>query len=322
MARLKFLTALYLLALVAPNCCHADQKPLKINEKDWKLVWADEFDTPGAPNPKYWDYEIAAPYKNSELQYYTDRPKNVRVENGKLILEAHNEPMTDYKNSTKMGSAKYTAGAINTRNRITFLYGRIEASCRFSTAKGSWPAFWAMGDKYKWNKCGEIDVMEYMRRPNEIKASMHPSGGRWVDAMNPDKEVHTYTMVWSPNDLQFFVDGKHFWGRGIEQFQGYRENDQMCRIRFYLLLNIAIGGIGGGPQIDESAFPMRMEVDYVRVYHRADAPYEQTVYAYKKPLKHVKTHPGDWPLEEPPQQTKKLIVTGSGKKPKQPPNQN
>lgn len=118
--------------------------PVTINGELWNLVWAEEFNYTGKPNPKYWDYERLPPYKNSECQFYTDRLKNVRVENGKLVIEAHLEEWSGYSYNRdpkrrEKRSAPYTSGAINTRDRIAFLYGRIEMSAKMPSGGGVWP---------------------------------------------------------------------------------------------------------------------------------------------------------------------------------------
>src|SRR4051794_27157743 len=114
-----------------------------IDRPGWKLVWSDEFDKPGAPDPQKWAYETNVD-KNHEKQIYTkDRPENVRIEDGCLIIESRKEPWTDPEHPNRHGD--YTSGSIETRGIAEWTYGRFEARCKVPTGLGTWPAFWMLG---------------------------------------------------------------------------------------------------------------------------------------------------------------------------------
>ncbi|CAN5380934.1 hypothetical protein BH11ARM2_BH11ARM2_03310 [soil metagenome] len=236
---------------------------------DWKLVWSDEFNGSGLPDPKKWGYEKGF-IRNHEAQFYTERrTENVRQEGGKLVIEARKDDFEGHPISS---------GSINTRGKGDWTYGRIEVRAKIPTGKGTWPAVWMLGsniDTIGWPRCGEIDMMENVGfDPARMHFNIHNpkmSGAKGsVSSFNtvmekPWEAFHTYAMEWFPDRLDLFMDGKKMLsylndGRGDEETWPYHRPQ-------YLLLNVAIGGDWGGQQgIDDTIFPCRMEVDYVRVY--------------------------------------------------------
>ncbi len=238
---------------------------IQATKSGWTLVWNDEFNRSGLPDPKKWGYEVGL-IRNKELQYYTERRKdNARVEGGKLILEARKE---DYKGS------KITSASINTLGKFTFEYGRVEVCAKLPKTLGSWPAIWMMGEDRPivgWPRCGEIDIMEHVQHdPATIYATVHqPKDGGGHQSKGDKTKVtdyadafHVYAMEWKKTGLEFFVDDRSYFKFPYEGPSKWAFDRKM-----YILLNLAIGGAWGGQKgIDESGFPCRMEVDYVRVY--------------------------------------------------------
>jgi beta-glucanase (GH16 family) len=135
--------------------------------QDWQLVWGDEFDYSGAPDPEKWDYETGR-IRNNEAQTYTTRAENARVEDGKLVIEARRETMD---------GAEYTSASLNTLGKFGFQYGRIEVRAQLPGARGSWPAAWMLGEDRSvigWPRCGEIDIMEHVgHNPGVVHATLH-----------------------------------------------------------------------------------------------------------------------------------------------------
>ncbi len=242
---------------------------------NYKLVWADEFNEGTMPNPKKWNYrtEDGCPelcgFGNGERQWYTDaRSKNARIENGKLIIEAHKE---------EMGTQQYTSARLNTRYKGDWLYGRFEVRAKMPSGRGTWPAIWMMPTDMKygeWPNSGEIDIMEHVgHEPDEISGTVHTKTfnhmigthkGVHHPFLGSQDNFHTYGINWTPEKIEFFVDDDIYFtfentGKGYADYPF----DQ----RFYMILNIAVGGnLGGAKGVDPSAFPTRMEVDFVRVY--------------------------------------------------------
>ncbi len=233
----------------------------------WELVWADEFDGDGLPSPEKWTYEVGADIRNNELQYYTrERPENVRVKDGHLVIEARKEP---YEGSG------YTAGSLESVPRWS--YGKIEVRARMPIGRGMWPAIWMLPPTIHetgWPACGEIDIMENVGHdPRKIHFSVHTEAYNHtqgnqvtsiVEAESPWTQFHVYALEWSPDRMAFFMDGistltflNEGTGRDAWPF------DQP----FFLKLNLAIGGMWGSVQgVDDAAFPQRFVVDYMRVY--------------------------------------------------------
>jgi beta-glucanase (GH16 family) len=253
---------------------------------DWKLVWSDEFDKSGAPDPEKWGYEEGF-VRNNEAQYYTrDRRENARVENGMLVLEARKEhlelPAPSAQGKKKGGGQahkeiKYTSASLTTRGKASWTYGRIEVRAKLPTGRGTWPAIWMLGTGGGWPACGEIDIMENVGfDPDVIHANVHTkkynhmmrtNKGSKLTVPKPFADFHVYAIQWYPDHIDFFVDKARYFtfkneGTGPDAWP-YDKPE-------YLILNIAIGGAWGGQKgIDDRIFPQKMYVDYVRVYQNA-----------------------------------------------------
>ena len=194
----------------------------------WKLVWSDEFNQPGLPDPNKWDYETGY-VRNHELQYYTRaRKENARVEDGCLVIEGRKEkyPIPNARPGQKK-FADYTSASLITRGKADWKFGRIEVRAKLPQGKGVWPAIWMLGQKFpnvRWPACGEIDIMEFVgHTPDKIHATVHYSkngkhaskGGKLTTA-RPFDDFHVYAVEWSAERMDFFFDGReilHVQGR-------------------------------------------------------------------------------------------------------------
>lgn len=227
------------------------------------LVWSDEFDVPGAPNPENWSYDTGTGdggWGNNESQYYTDRSDNIIVEDGFLKITAQREDF--------MGS-QYTSSRILTRDKQEFTYGRMEIRAKLPQGGGTWPAIWMLGANFEevgWPTTGEIDIMEHVgNAPTNILSTLHfpgNSGGNGVtqdiDVDGVEDEFHTYRLIWGSENLFFYVDDTLF-----HTFDN--RADLPFNKDFFFILNVAMGGNLGGA-IDPAFMSSQMEVDYVRVY--------------------------------------------------------
>lgn len=227
------------------------------------LVFSDEFNTNGAPDPTKWGYETgtgSGGWGNNELQYYTSRPENVIVQGGVLKVIALKE--------NYMGSG-YTSARLLSKNKYSFKYGRIEVRAKFPTGVGTWPAAWMLGDNIGtvgWPACGETDIVEHLGRDlNKIYGTLHypgRSGGNADGAtiMVPDATTafHTYAVEWSATSIKIYVDAQLFHTVANSAALPFNQN-------FFILLNMAMGGNFGGA-IDPAFTNATFEVDYVRVY--------------------------------------------------------
>jgi beta-glucanase (GH16 family) len=273
MKRLLVLTALASLLATSPAQQPADP---------WKLVWSDDFDRDGRPDPAKWTYETGF-VRNQELQWY--QPENARCENGLLIIEAKRERKKNpgYKPDssfwkTNREFAEYTSSSLTTKGIASWKYGRFEMRGRIDTRPGLWPAFWSLGDEKGWPYNGETDIMEYYR--GELLANLiwaGPSLGRTKSFTRrkpissfPDPEwsskFHLWRMDWDENRILITVDGEVLNDSDLNQaanpdgFNGFRQPH-------YIIVNLAIGGTAGGDP-SATAFPARLEVDYVRIYRK------------------------------------------------------
>jgi beta-glucanase (GH16 family) len=256
---------------------------------EWKLVWSDEFNYSGMPNPKKWNYEVGF-IRNRELQYYTKaRKENARVENGMLIIESRKEK---FKNPNYRPDARrrrrwnlsreyadYTSASLITYGKASWCYGRIEVRAKLPTGRGTWPAIWTLGTNIKevgWPTCGEIDIMENVGfNPDKIHVNIHTKKynhvrktgkGSSFKVSKPYKEFHVYAIEWYEDRIDFYVDDKKYFTYENEKSgeAAWPYNKQQ-----YLILNTAIGGTWGGQKgIDDPIFPLKYYIDYVRVYQK------------------------------------------------------
>ena len=266
---------------------------LRAEQRPWTLIWAEEFETPGAPDPQRWNYEVGF-VRNRELQYYTDdRRENARVADGKLVLEARREswPNDRFDPNVRDGhprswmktrrQADYTSASITTEGKTSWTYGRLEVRAKLPRGKGVWPAIWMLGDDFRqigWPTCGEIDIMEFVGfKPNAVHANAHCKKYNHIDKTaqsgvleveNLTSGFHVYAIEWFSDRIDFYFDDRkyhtfHNDGTGQDAWPFDRPH--------YLLLNLAIGGAWGGREgIDDSIFPQQYLVDYVRVYQQAE----------------------------------------------------
>ena len=250
----------------------------------YKLVWADEFENKGAPDPNQWTYERGF-VRNQELQWY--QPENARCENGMLLIEARRERKQNpgYKpgGNNRPGSreyAEYTSASVTTRGLHSWRYGRFEMRARIDTRPGLWPAFWMLGVQGRWPKGGEIDIMEYYKGllwANVAWGSKQPGTAKWDDSKKPitefgdpdwSKKFHVWRMDWDDQSIKLYVDDLLLNSTDLKDTVN---EDAEAKNPFhqphYMILNLAIGGTSGGDP-SGTEFPAKFEVDYVRIYQK------------------------------------------------------
>ncbi len=236
----------------------------------WELVWSDEFDYEGEPDPDKWGYDVGGSgWGNNELQYYTEGD-NATVKDGCLVIEARKETV---------GSRDYTSARLVTREKGDWLYCKVEICAKLPSGLGTWPAAWMLPTDWEygqWPASGEIDIMEHVGYDQDvIVQSVHNqkfNGGQskgvsyHVDGVSED--FHVYSLEWLPDKLIFSMDGMERYTYDPSKFSktpGYEywPFDK----RMHILLNLAFGGNWGGAQgTDDSYFPVEYYIDYVRVY--------------------------------------------------------
>jgi beta-glucanase (GH16 family) len=269
------ITISFLLTILS---CDKKEDTSIIEANPWKLKWSDEFAGPQI-NPENWVHELGdgtlygdnPGWGNNQKQWYTADPSNSYIEtdnsgNSVLVIEA-------IKNGTNP-DYPYTSARMTTENLQTFRYGRIEARIKLPFSQGVWPAFWTLGSNKAacgWPGCGEIDIMEMLGNKEEnITANLH-----YVDKNNNHNEdlgtstigsgkysddYHVYSIIWTPDSVTWFVDGKKYHEKTIEADMKEFSKSQ------FLILNLAVGGYWPGYPDETSVFPQKMYIDYVRVY--------------------------------------------------------
>ena len=230
------------------------------------LIWSDEFDTPGAPDPAKWGYDIGdgcpsnCGWGNNELQWYTNRPDNVTVSGGTLKIIA--------KAETFNGKA-YTSTRLLSKDKFSFKYGKADVRAKIPAGVGTWPAIWTLGDNIStvgWPACGEMDIMEHRGSElNKIFGTLHYPGrsggnadGNTKIIANATTAFHIYTLEWTSSLIKISVDGDLIHSVVNSSSIPFNQN-------FFLIMNIAMGGNFGGP-VDPTFTSAVMEIDYIRVY--------------------------------------------------------
>ena len=262
-----------LLLLVLAGCV----QPATSGVNQWRLVWADEFDYSGLPDPAKWSYDVGGHgWGNKELQYYTEqRKENARVENGLLVIEARKDAWEGHE---------YTSARLVSKGKGDWTYGRFEVKAKLPSGRGSWPAIWMLptGWEYgSWPNSGEIDIMEHVGyEADVVHASVHTRAyhhsiktqkSARVDVPSARSEFNVYAVEWTPEEIRGYVNKQHYF-----TFKNERLTNPAADYRqwpfdkpFHILLNIAVGGTWGGAEgVDEKIWPQRMEIDYVRVYQK------------------------------------------------------
>ncbi|WP_179415779.1 family 16 glycosylhydrolase [Mucilaginibacter sp. E4BP6] len=227
-----------------------------------KLVWSDEFNTDGPPDPSKWSYNLGnnSGWGNNELENYTSDPANVIVQNGVLKITAIKENSAGYQ---------YSSARIVTDAKFSFTYGRVEIRAMLPSGLGTWPALWMLGQDYAtqaWPACGEMDIMEQIgKNPTTVYGTLHYPGHSGANGnqgtttvQNTSTQFHIYGLQWSPTAVQISVDGV--------VFQTVQNNPALpFNAPFFFIFNIAMGGDFGGT-VDPNFVSSSMQVDYVRVY--------------------------------------------------------
>ena len=273
--------------------------PPQLKADDWKLIWSDEFKYNGPPDSKKWGYELGM-IRNNEPQCYTRSPRNVRVENGHLVLEAVKGKILDGQVFNPFRKKKtledsmirdYSSASICTLGKENWLYGRFEIRARLPDQAGTWPVFWTLGvnrSRVGWPECGEIDIMERMWQWNNdpisgIMTVLHFKKLNHVRWSGPSKPptffnvtpvqgattgFHVYAMEWYPDRIDFIIDGllaNRIFLADIDNMT----TENPFRKPQYILLNLALNRRNKG--FKDAVFPAQFLVDYVRVYQKKGA---------------------------------------------------
>lgn len=274
-----------LFSIFSQSCAlkRAQNFPDKYSSEGYNLVWSDEFNKDGIPDPANWGYEQGF-VRNEELQWY--QPENAFCKNGKLIIEARKElkPNPLYIEGSKDWRKKaknitYTSACIITKGLQSWQYGRFEMRGKINVSDGLWPAFWTLGLKGHWPANGEIDIMEYYqgkllaniaslganKKPKWFSntKSINELGGRkWAEVF------HVWRMDWDSEAISLFVDGMLLNKTLLEDLKNDDGSDfHPFKQKHYILFDLAMGGMNGG-LLNDTQFPNRMEIDYVRVYQK------------------------------------------------------
>jgi beta-glucanase (GH16 family) len=271
MNKLKVIHCIFILS-IALSCTRR-----AADANGYSLIWSDEFEINGKPSELKWTYDVGdgcpnnCNWGNNELQFYTNGvPKNVRIESGHLIIEAHKE---------KIGNKDYTSTRMTSKNLGDWKYGKIEISAKLPQGKGIWPAFWMLPTDWEyggWPESGEIDIMEHVGfTPDSVFATVHTKSFNHVDHTQSSKAIHcktlstkfhTYGIEWNENKIDFFFDHKKYssFNNNMSGFEAWPFDK-----KFHAILNLAVGGNWGGKMgVDPNIWPQKFTIDYIRVYQK------------------------------------------------------
>ena len=227
----------------------------------WGLLWSEEF-SGNELNTQFWNYDIGTGdwgWGNNELQYYTNNSNNLSIANGFATIKALDTPF---------GNSDYTSARIQTKNKFSVQYGKIEARMKLPMGQGLWPAFWMLGqniDAVSWPSCGEIDIMEHVNNNVNVNGSIHwNQNGHQSSTSTIGLDItdfHVYSIEWNEVNIKWYADGILYKTFNIES-----DNHSAFHQPFFLILNLAVGGLWPGNPDNTTLFPSEMIVDYIRVY--------------------------------------------------------
>ena len=259
-------------------------------KKTLKLLWSDEFNGKKGtlPSTKTWSFEIGGGgWGNSERQYYTNKASNVSMDgSGRLVITAQRIANEYAEQVGEVGGTEdilnrcsecqFTSARIKTARKVSFMYGRIEARMKLPVGVGTWPAFWMLGgdllDGVPWPECGEIDIMEYRgdmsdQSTSAIHSPTTPQGSglgtRFLNFAPLSDGYHTYAIEWKKNSIDFIVDGRV---NGSVTSADTGTRGWVFNQKFFMILNLAMGGTYVGEFIDPTMNQAELNIDYIRYY--------------------------------------------------------
>jgi beta-glucanase (GH16 family) len=238
--------------------------PAKLNAQCESLIWDDEFEAAEINTAKWTINVDDYGGGNNELQYYTDRPENIKIEDGKLVITALKENYL---------TREYTSAKISTKYKGDWRYGRIEASIKLPEGQGMWPAFWMLPTEQVyggWPNSGEIDIMELVgHEPSTVYGTLHygppweyTNGSYTLPSGKFSDDFHVFSIEWTPDSINWFVDDQLYSTKNADSVSHWLPFQE----KFYVILNLAVGGNWPGSPDETTVFPQTMEVEYVRVY--------------------------------------------------------
>lgn len=268
-----FLEIAVALALAGCNRPHPNERDIHAPYKFASTPsWQDEFNTPGKPDAAKWSYDLGDHgWGNNELENYTDKIENAKVENGNLVITAIKEPS---------GKRDFSSARLVSKGKGDFLYGKFEIRAKLPKGRGTWPAIWMLFSQNNygnngWPDNGEIDIMEHVGFDQDrvhgnihtkaFNHSIHTNKGNSVTVKGVSEDFHVYACEWTPEAITILLDGKPYFT--FKKEASYQWQEWPFDKPQHLILNVAVGGNWGGQKgVDNSIFPQKMEIDYVRVY--------------------------------------------------------
>ncbi len=241
----------------------------------YELVWSEEFNYTGFPDPGKWTHETGGDgWGNNELQYCKEMDSNnAWVEDGSLVITALKE---------NYGGRNYTSARLRTKGNKEFKYGKIEARMRLPYGQGLWPAFWMLGtnnDEVGWPASGEIDIMEMVggvTGDNTIYGTIHwenndehaqYGGSKSLSSGIFADTFHVFSVEWTQQYIRWYLDGTQYHVVDIKP-----AGLSVFHQDFFIILNLAVGGNWPGSPDASTVFPQQYEVDYIRVYQAGVDP--------------------------------------------------
>jgi beta-glucanase (GH16 family) len=233
----------------------------------YTLVFYEDFDDEGQPKASDWNFQVGDKWANKELQCYTDAIENCFIQDSKLVIRA----------TLNEGPCKYQSARINTKGKHAWQYGKFIIRAKMPKGRGSWPALWFLGQnlsqEVRWPLCGEIDLMEFNgNQPHTIYGSLHSATYNHkigtertttIHLKDPSDAFHDYGVEWTKDFISFSIDGNVY--ARYDKHKDDTEKEWPFDQPFYLIINLAVGGMFGGTVFDED-LPYVLEVDWIKIY--------------------------------------------------------
>lgn len=269
--------------MMLQSCDKEQAKPVQTAPATYKLVWSDEFNADGAPDPLKWTFETGF-IRNNEMQWY--QSENAMCDGGHLVITGKKErkPNPNFVRGsaswrTNREYIEYTSSSVVMKQEHAFQYGKMEVRAKIDAQTGLWPAIWTLGTSGEWPSNGEVDVMEYY--DNRILANfaygsatrfsaIWDGASKTVDSLGGAlwaNQFHVWTLEWDKSSMKILLDGQMLNSIDLSQTINKSDGKNPFHQPHYLLLNLAMGGNRGG-SLANTLLPSRYFIDYVRIYQK------------------------------------------------------
>lgn len=232
----------------------------------WKLVWEDNFNS-GKLDESKWN--VITRGESAWKRYMSAEKDLISFENGNVVLTGR------INKDNASDTSKYVTGGIDTKNKYTLTYGRIEIRAKLGSAQGAWPAFWMVPNERQALPGGEIDIMEHLNFDDfvyqtahshyTIKLGLKDTPQHYGTAKIKMGEYNVYGLEWYEDRVVWMINGEATFV--YPRIKTDKEGQWQYDVPFFIMLDQQLGGPGTWPgEINDADLPVKMWIDWIKVY--------------------------------------------------------